>query len=185
MMSKLIFSFLAACCFSIHIASAQMLAAQNGSISFYSKTPMEDISAKNVKVAGLLNIANRQIVIRAMMKDFDFPNNLMEEHFNENYVESDKFPKSTFSGTINEAVDFSKPGSYPATATGTLEIHGVSKPKTISGTLVVNADKSVTLSASYPILLEDHDIKRPSIVMMKIAEKVDCKADLVFKPKEK
>jgi hypothetical protein len=162
------------------LAQAQILTCNNGLMSFFSKTPLENISAVNKKVLGSISTVNNTIAIRALMKDFSFPNGLMEEHFNENYVESEKFPKATFSGKINEAVDFKKEGTYKVTATGTLEIHGISKPRTISGTITVNKDGSIHLVSEFPVVLEDHDVKRPEIVMMKIADKMDCKADLTF-----
>jgi polyisoprenoid-binding protein YceI len=158
----------------------QNLSSTAGNITFYSKTAMEDISAKNLKVVGAINPSANTVAIRAMMKDFDFPNNLMEEHFNENYAESDKYPKATFSGKINEPIDWTKPGTYKVTATGKLEMHGVSSPKTITGQIVVSSDLSIKLIADFDIVLIDYNIKRPSIMMMKIAEKVDCKAELAF-----
>ena len=145
---------------------------------------MENISAENKKVLGSLSTTANTIAIRALMKDFSFPNGLMEEHFNENYVESEKFPKATFSGKINEFVDYTKEGTFKVTATGKLEIHGVIKPRTITGTLTINKDGSIRLVAEFPVVLEDHDVKRPEVVMLKIADKMECKADMTFIPKK-
>jgi uncharacterized protein YfeS len=162
---------------------AQLLNCNNGNMSFYSKTPLENISAVNTKVIGSISTANNGIAIRALMKEFDFPNELMEEHFNENYVESEKFPKATFSGKINEKIDFTKPGVYKVTATGKLDIHGVIKPRTLNGTLTINKDGSINLVCEFEVVLDDHDVKRPEVVMLKIASKMDCKANLTFIPK--
>jgi polyisoprenoid-binding protein YceI len=169
---------------TVSFAQAQLMNCAIGEMSFYSKTPLENISAVNKKVIGTISTTNNGIAIRALMKDFDFPNELMEEHFNENYVESEKFPKATFAGKINEIVDYAKAGSYKISATGKLEIHGVSKPRTINGMLTVNKDGSAMLVCDFQVVLEDHDVKRPEVVLMKIADKMDCKASLLFIPKK-
>ncbi|MES2387521.1 MAG: YceI family protein [Bacteroidota bacterium] len=168
------------------IVSATPIAAQNirsteAELSFYSKTPMEDIAAVNKKANAVINTATKDIAVLAKQTHFVFPNGLMQEHFNENYMESEKYPNAIFKGHIIDPVDFSKPGKYPVHATGTLEMHGVSKPKTLEGTIEVT-DKGSILVAEFPVPLEEYNIERPSVVMMKIADKIDVKARFVFPP---
>src|ERR1035437_9699574 len=94
--------------------NAQKYMTKNGFIGFYSHTPMEDIKADNNQVVGALDISTGEMVFQALIKSFHFDRALMEEQFNENYMESDKFPKSVFKGKITNlsSVDFSKNGNY-------------------------------------------------------------------------
>jgi len=113
-------------------ASGQKYMTKNGYIGLFSHTPLEDIKADNNQVASVLDASTGEIVFQVLLKSFHFQKTLMEEHFNENYVESDKFPKSTFSGRITNlsAIDFSKNGVYDVNVDGDLMIHGVTKKVT-------------------------------------------------------
>lgn len=156
----------------------------NGKIDFYSKTPVEDIEAHSTAAGAIVNTENGQLAFKVPIKSFHFPNSLMEEHFNENYMESDKYPDATFSGKMDPVVDFTKPGTYPVKAKGKLKIHGVEVDRDLSGTLVVKADKSVELKSDLEVPLVDHKIERPQLVLVNIAEKISVKTDFVLKPKE-
>jgi hypothetical protein len=152
-------------------AQSDIFSTNSGSITFFSSAPLEDIEAKNNKAISLINTRNNEIAVRVPIKQFQFRNRLMQEHFNENYMESEKYPHATFKGKINETIDFQKPGTYDVSATGTLSIHGVSQKRTLNGKMKVS-DSGVTLSTSFDVLLKDHKIKIPSIVFNKIAEKI-------------
>ena len=114
---------------------------------------------------------------------FKFEKPLMEEHFNENYLETEKFPTAKFSGTINEELDYTKNGTYDASVTGKLTIHGVEQERSINGTITVK-DSQLIFEGKFQIKLEDHDIDIPSIVVKNIAEVVDVTATLVYEPKK-
>jgi polyisoprenoid-binding protein YceI len=166
------------------IMAQKLYSTNTGEINFYSKTPLEDIQAVNKKVTVVLNTDNNELAAKATIKNFKFPNALMEEHFNENYMESDKYPLSTFKGSIKEKINFQADGTYPATVPGKLLIHGVEKDYTLTGTIKI--DKGViTIDCDFDVLLVDHDIKRPSIMMMKIAEKIQVKNKFVLEPAKK
>lgn len=182
-MKKIILTSIVGLVLGSNTLFAQVWIEKAGTISFYSSTPVEDISAKNTQVSSALNTATGDVVVKLNIKDFVFPVALMQEHFNENYLESSKYPTSTFKGKIIETIDYTKNGSYPVTATGKLNIHGVEKDKTINGTLKIENGK-ITLDAAFDILLEEYKIERPSIVMMKIAEKIAVKALFVYLPKK-
>jgi polyisoprenoid-binding protein YceI len=107
----------------------------------------------------------------------------MEEHFNENYMESEKYPHATFAGKMEPLVDFSKPGTYPVKAKGKLNIHGVEVEREFSGTLTVNADKTAQLKSTMEVPLADHKIERPQLVMVKIADKIAVSVDFILKPR--
>jgi hypothetical protein len=152
----------------------QLFMTQTGKTSFFSKTPVEDISALNSNVLAVINSSNGEIAVKMNMTQFKFQNKLMEEHFNENYMESDKFPTGSFKGKINETIDFTKAGTYDVTAKGTLTIHGVTKEKVLTGKLTVAKD-ALTLDSNFEIALVDYKIEVPKLVWEKIAEKIAVK----------
>jgi polyisoprenoid-binding protein YceI len=155
-----------------------------GKIDFFSKTPVEDIEAHSKTAGAIINTETGQLAFKVPIKSFKFPNNLMEEHFNENYMESEKYPEGTFSGKIEPLVDFKTAGVYQVKAKGKLKIHGVEVERELSGTLTVNVDKTATLVSEMEVPLADHKIERPSLVLVKIAEKIAVKTEFVLKPKE-
>ena len=146
-----------------------------GQISFFSETPMENIEASSSTMISAINPSNKNIACVVLLTSFKFKNGLMQEHFNEKYVESDKYPKATYSGIINETIDYTKPGTYPVTSTGTLTIHGVTQPRTINGTITIDATKKVNLTSTFDVKLVDHKIEVPQIVFNKIAEVIKVK----------
>ena len=116
---------------------------------------------------------------------FEFDKPLMEEHFNENYIESHKYKLSVFKGKVDfSKVDMEKDGVYEVTATGELDVHGVKKEREINGTLEVKNGQLI-LTCNFDILLKDHKIKIPKIVTEKIAEAVLVKVNITFAPKTK
>lgn len=155
------------------------ITTSTGEIEFFSSTPVEDIKAVNKKVQSALNTSNNEIAFKAPIKDFIFPKALMQEHFNENYMETEKYPNATFAGKINEKVDFSKDGTYLVTATGKLNIHNVSQDRTVNGSLIIKNGK-VSLDAAFDVALADHKIEIPTIVFKKIAEKIAIKVKLQY-----
>lgn len=177
-MKKIILPFLLLfCCF----AQAQVMKTKKEgvAISFFSATPIEDISAVNRENTTTGLIVRDSVTFRLYNQGFKFESALMQEHFNENYMESEKYPVSSFRGKINEPLDFSKNGSYPVSATGNLDIHGVVRLVTLKGTMKVQ-DGGGILDVAFPVRLEDHNIKRPTAVLTKIAEVIDVKLHAEF-----
>jgi hypothetical protein len=144
---------------------SQRFITKEAEISFFSEAPIEDISAKNNKVSVVYDDETKQLVFQLNISDFIFPKPLMQEHFNENYLESDKFPKASFSGNVGKLNNLS-------IAAGTLKIHGKSNEVEVRGDLVVNND-IVMIDAIFTIQLKDYDIKIPKIVMYNIAEEIE------------
>jgi hypothetical protein len=140
-----------------------------GELSFFSKTPVLDIEAVNKKTGAILNAGTKDLAIQAKITDFQFPNKLMQEHFNENYLESERFPTTKFAGKIKEDVDLSKPGTYPVTAEGNLTSHGVTKPVQVKGTIVATAT-ALQVNFSFQVRTADYQIDVPTLVFDKIAE---------------
>lgn len=148
-------------------------------ISFFSETPIENISAENINSTAL--IIKDSILFKIPNKSFIFPKPLMQEHFNENYMESDKHPYSTFRGQINEKIDLTKDGSHQVTATGKINIHGIERIVTLKGTLTIKGNE-ITLNSTFDVKLDDHKIERPKVVMQNIAEIIKVKVEAVFNP---
>jgi len=113
---------------------------KTGKVSFISKAPLEEIEGKNKTVTAVVDSKTGAMQFAIQMKGFEFEKQLMQQHFNENYVESDKYPKAEFKGTIsnNSTINYSKDGNYPAKVKGKLTIHGVTKDVETTGTFKIN-----------------------------------------------
>ena len=136
-------SFLLILFLSIFIVgnSQNLYKATSGEISFFSETPMENIDAVNKNLKALINTKNGDVAFIVTNVGFKFEKPLMEEHFNENYMESDKYKTSMFKGKIEGSVDFTKDGTYQVKAKGTLNIHGVDQEREIEGKLIIKEGK--------------------------------------------
>jgi len=157
---------------------AQKYITENSKITFFSEAPVEDIDAINTNSTSIFDSDNGEIVFSVPIKEFQFKRSLMQEHFNEKYLESDKFPKSTFQGKI-EGYE-KKNGKQNATATGELTIHGVTKKVNISGEMEFKGGK-IYMTTSFIVKLVDYDIKIPSLLFQNIAEEIEVKAELNYK----
>jgi len=149
---------------------AQIYMGKECDISFFSKGPIEDIYAINKTSKPILNTATGDVAIKITIKGFVFDDKLMEEHFNEKYLESDKYPYATFTGKMNEKIDdFKKDGTYNVTVTGKLNMHGVEKPLTISVTAVIKGE-TIAFDSKFKITIKDYNIEVPKLVMQNIGE---------------
>jgi hypothetical protein len=165
------------------VANAQKYMTKNGYIGFFSHTPMEDIKGDNNQVVGVLDISTGEIVFQALIKSFHFDRALMEEHFNENYMESDKIPKSIFKGKITNlsAVDFTKPGTYDVTVEGDLTIHDVTNKISTKGTIEV-VSGGINASSKFNIVPEDYKIAIPGVVREKINKDLAVTVTMKYTP---
>jgi polyisoprenoid-binding protein YceI len=156
---------------------------KNGFIGFFSHTPMEDIKADNNQVASVLDISTGDIVFQVLVKSFHFDRALMEEHFNENYMESDKIPKSTFKGKITNisSVDFKKNGTYDITVEGDLTIHDATNKITAKGTLDV-VSGGINANSKFNIVPEDYKISIPGVVREKIQKNLEVTVTMKYSP---
>lgn len=163
--------------------NAQKFMTKNGFISFYSYTPLEEIKAENNQVVGILDTSTGEMVYQVLIKSFHFPRSLMEEHFNENYMESDKIPKANFKGKITNlsSVDFTKNGTYNVTVEGDLTIHDVTNKITTKGTLEV-ADGGINADSKFNLVPEDYKITIPGIVRDKINKSMEVTLQMKFTP---
>jgi polyisoprenoid-binding protein YceI len=164
-------------------ASGQKYMTKSGFISFVSHTPMEDIKGDNNQVAGVIDISTGDMVFQVLIKSFHFEKTLLEEHFNENYMESEKFPKASFKGKITNmtSVDFSKNGTYEVLVEGDLTIRDVAKKMSVKGTLEV-VTGGVNTNAKFIITPEDFNIKIPSVVRENIAKTIEVTVSMKYMP---
>ena len=154
---------------------------RNGHIYFISRTAAIDIDANNHQVGSIINIKTGEMVFSVLMKSFEFELALAEDHFNEDYVESDKYPKSKFKGkilNINE-IDLNRNGNYNVKIEGELSIHGKAKTIKKFGTLLVKNGK-ITGKSEFTILLDDFNIKVPNMVKDKVAKEIEIKVNLTY-----
>ena len=157
---------------------------KTGSISFYSHAPIEDIRAINQQVASMLDIKTGDILFAVLIRSFVFRKAMMQEHFNENYMESEIYPRSTFEGriiNINE-IDLSVPGNYTVNITGDLTIKDQSNPIETTGTLSVQSDKRIKGDSKFTIQVKDYGIAIPRILRRKIAENIEITCELMYEP---
>jgi polyisoprenoid-binding protein YceI len=153
--------------------SQKKYSVQKGEIKFASKAQLELIQASSDKVQGLLDPATHLFAFNVDIKSFrGFNSELQREHFNEKYLESEKYPKAKFSGKIIEQVDFTANNTFEVRAKGDLEIHGVKQNRIIKSRIVIK-DGTVTIESSFLVPLADHDIAIPNIVSQKIATEIE------------
>lgn len=171
-MIKLIFS--AALLFAFTGINAQKYFTREGRINFNASTSMEKIEAINTKATSVIDFASGAIEWGVLIKAFKFEKALMQEHYNENYMESDKYPKSTFKGKIENisAINTSKDGSYNAVIKGSLDMHGVTRPVTANATIVVKGG-AISASSKFKVLLADYNISIPAVVKDNISKEVE------------
>lgn len=175
---------------SIMVLSASLGFGQNskyftktGHIYFISHTDIIDIDADNYQVGSILDIESGELVFSLLMKSFEFTLPLAEEHFNENYVESHKYPKSTFKGTILDIdkIDFARQDTLQVEVSGDLTIHGVTRTIRVPGELEIR-EEEILARSEFSVKLEDYKIKVPRIVDDKVAKVIPIKIEIVYLP---
>lgn len=160
---------------------AQIVISHDARLSFFSEAPIENIKAESNTGASALNLATKSIYFKVAMRSFEFKKSLMQEHFNENYMESSKYPFAEFNGKIKEQIDLTRDGTYPVTVQGDLNIHGVMKNYIVKAELNVKGGE-ITANSTFPVKLADHKIEIPRLVIMNIAEVVQVTVSALYKP---
>jgi hypothetical protein len=182
-------AFLIALTLALTVATAygqDKYVSKNGHIWIYSQTPLETIEAHNNQAASVLTPSTGDIAFQLLIKSFKFERALMEEHFNENYMESAKYPKSDFKGKIANLndIDFTRDGKYKAIVEGKLSIHNTTNEVRQSGTIVVKGS-AITVNAKFDVTPQDYGIEIPGIVRDKIAKTVAINVEMTYQPYKK
>lgn len=155
-------------------ANAQNYSSTTVKTSFFSSTPIEDIKAASSKTTAVLVGKSGEFAFQVSMKSFEFEKKLMQEHFNENYVESDKYPNASFKGKIDPNINWTKDGDYSVTAKGILNLHGVSKERSIPAKISIK-NGVASIYSTFDVACADHKIDIPTLVFTKIAKVINVK----------
>ncbi len=178
---KKIVALIFVCCALYGVSKAQIYMADSCRVGFFSAATIEDIAATNTIAKPIMSTATGEIDIKINNQFFKFKKELMEEHFNEEYMETAKYQYTTFSGKVNEKVDYTKDGANNVTVTGTMDMHGVKKDITIPGTVTVQGN-IIFLKANFNVKLSDYNVKVPSVLGNNIAEQVAITLTATMKP---
>ena len=167
--------------FSTHIF-AQKYIGKEGVVSFFSATPIEDIQAVNKNAAGVIDAQSGSFAFQIKIEDFVFTNSLMQEHFNESYMESDKYPVSTFVGEIANfsSLDLSK--EQAINVNGELLVHGIKRQVSLTSSVQL-INNTLNLKSTFVIALKDHKIDIPKIMLYKIAEVINVNIEMSLQKK--
>lgn len=179
MKQLIIIAFVMAQCVAIH---AQKYFTREGDITFLSNAPMEEISATNSKATSVFDASTGDIEWAVLISAFKFKKALMEEHFNENYMESTKHPKSVFKGKINDmsAIDLTTDGTYTTTVSGELEIRSIKQAITPEITFTIRNGK-ISGACQFTVAVADFDISIPKLVRENIAKEVEISVNAEYK----
>ncbi|TAE60649.1 MAG: YceI family protein [Bacteroidetes bacterium] len=162
------------------LAAQSVFTCDQGQLTLISEAPLETIRATSTQVKGLIDPVKRSFAFSVNIVTFQgFNSPLQREHFNENYLESDKYPKATFNGKIIETVDLTQNGVYIVRAKGMMNIHGVEMERIIKAEVEVKGGQ-MTVKADFTVLLTEHNITIPKIVKQKISEEVKVSINAVF-----
>ncbi len=185
MMKPYLLSFLVLLFISSLLAQGgNVFSTTSGKISFQSDAPFELIKASSKEVKGLLDPAKKTFAFKVRMESFQgFNSALQKEHFNENYVESSKYPKAEFKGTVanNSVVNYSKDGTYNVTVKGKMTLHGITKDVEAPGTIKIEGGK-VEGRSTFNIRLSDYKISVPSVVKDKVSNNIRISVDTRLEP---
>jgi hypothetical protein len=164
--------------FALH--AQKKFSTNTGEMTFTSNAVLEVIKATSNKIQGIIDPSNRQFAFLVKIRSFEgFNSDLQKEHFNENYMESEKFYDATFTGTLVEAIDFTKDGTYDVSAKGSLTVHGKKQMRTIPAKLKIEKG-TLKIDCTFTVPLADHNIKIPSVVTEKIATEIYVKLNLLM-----
>jgi polyisoprenoid-binding protein YceI len=178
---NLLFSILLLIC--VFVTPAPIFTCNNGTVAFKSEAPLELINASSNELKGAIDVSKNTFAFRIRVKSFEgFNSPLQKEHFNENYLESIKFPEAAFAGKIIETIDYSKKGKYTIRAKGKLLIHGIEQERIIKSDIEI-LGSSIMVKSMFTVLLSDHQIPIPRVVKEKLANEiaVTIHAELISK----
>ncbi|MBS1665890.1 MAG: YceI family protein [Bacteroidetes bacterium] len=181
-MKKVLFFSIALLSFGATWAQGKYF-TKTGKIYFNATAKLEKVEATNRAVIAVIDTKTGNIQFAVMLKAFEFEKALMQEHFNENYVESDKFPKAEFIGQLvnNAEINYSKDGIYPAKVKGKLTLHGVTKDVEAAGKIIVKGG-TLSLSSDFNILLSDFKVEIPGLVKENISNETKISIDCLMEP---
>jgi hypothetical protein len=165
----------------INQAGQDIYVCRNAKITLYSSAPIEDIKAATSTGASVYNAASGELDFSVAIRSFQFDKSLMQEHFNSDYMESDKFPRAIFKGKVENHIDVGQDGTYPVKVAGQLTVHGVTQSRTIQGTISIK-NGVVSMTSEFMVKCTDHHIDIPQIVFHHIAESIQVNVFATYSP---
>lgn len=186
-MNKIIAGFAFVVCCIVLLSSFRkpnsIYKVTEGSITFVSEASFETVTATSKKLNGLLDTINQEFAFSVANSSFEGFNSLLQrEHFNESYLESEKNPRSKFTGKIIEKVNFSKQGTIQVRAKGILNIHGVEQERIIKCELTIEPGM-LKVTSNFSVFLADHEISIPKIVYEKISPEIKIQVQTIMRQK--
>ena len=166
------------------LAAQDLYTCKNANISLFSSAPLEDIAANTSTGTSVYNATTGELVFSVNISSFRFKKSLMQEHFNSDYMESDKYPRATFKGKIQQPIDVTKNGNYPITVLGELDVHGVKQTRTIPGSITIN-NGNIVMASEFMVKCVDHRIDIPKLVFHNIAETIKMNVSATYTPVKK
>jgi len=160
-------------------AQTQVLSFDHGKVEFHTSNIMSDIEAESKVIDARLDIQTGQVDISIPISSFEFEYEMMQDHFNEEYLESEKYPKASFKGQITQDITAIET-SGEVNITGDLSIHGVTKAISFTATLS-QQDGFTRVKCVFPIVFKDFNVEEPSILSKAIAKDVEFKGVLYLK----
>jgi len=181
MQQKKVYVFIVAVMALFVAVGQERYVTNEGEVSIDASSPLEDIKASNDKVNAILDVTSGEIAVVLLIKDFEFRRKLMQEHFNENYMHSDQYPKAIFTGTLDN-FEFEElteqEQDYPLA--GKITIHGVSQPLLSNMRLQQNKD-GISCSIKFIVETEEHNIRVPRVLFKKVAREVNVAGAFLLK----
>jgi len=158
---------------TLTITAQDIFITRNAYVKFYSDGLIEDITAETETAMSAIDLKNNTVYFKISISSFHFENSLMQEHFNENYMETETYPYAEYNGKIDGKVKLKKGETVEVMVTGEMDIHGVKQTRTDKATITLNEDGTVSAEAKFIVKLVDHDVDIPKIVIKNIAEEVE------------
>lgn len=180
-MKKYILLFALLSTINVAAFSQEVHSSKSIVVNFFSEAALENIAAVTKNGTSVITTSKNEFFFLVPIKSFEFKSSLMQEHFNENYMESEKYPDARFAGKVNEPIDWKKDGVYNVTVTGKLTVHGEAKDRTINGVITIK-NGVISIQSKFNISCKDHGIKIPSMMTEKIAEVVEVTVNGSYAP---
>jgi len=174
-------SIILLCWLNINRAGQDLYVCKNAGITLFSSALIEDIKAVSPSGLSVYNPATGELDFSVAISTFKFDKSFMQQHFNSDYMESDKYPRAIFKGKILEAIDVTKEGTYAVSAAGELTVHGITQKRTVQGSLAVK-NGIVTMSSEFMVKCADHHIDIPQILFYHIAESIKVTVSATYTP---
>jgi polyisoprenoid-binding protein YceI len=166
---------------NINHSGQDLYTCKNARITIFSGALIEDIKAVTSAGVSVYNATTGELDFSVSISTFQFEKAFMQQHFNSDYMESDKYPKAIFKGKIQEHIDITKEGSYGVTAAGELTVHGITQKRTIQGSLTVK-NGSISMASEFMVKCADHHIDIPQILFYHIAENIKINVSAIYNP---